>query len=78
MNSNEFWTQALLSALCRLSLREALVEADAALVAAEARHAAIAPLPQQHPGWVANILKGWPTPEDMKRVVRTDGTEFIF
>ena len=73
MNSEDFWTQALLSALGRLPLKEALIEANEAQAAWRERQAA---LDRYEGRWVGNILKGWPTPEDMKRSVRPDGSDF--
>lgn len=73
MNNEDFWTQALLSALVRLPVKEAMAEADQALVGWNAKRVVLDP----HQGrWVGNILKGWPTPEDMKRTVRPDGSDF--
>jgi hypothetical protein len=73
MNNEDFWTRALLCALVRLPVKEALVEADQALAAWAAKR----PIPDRCQGrWLGNILKGWPTPEDMKRSVRPDGSDF--
>lgn len=76
MNNVDFWDQALLSALCRLPLSEALNEAE---TASQARAVVIDRKLKASPSsaWIGNVLKGWPTPEDMKRVIRSDGSDFI-
>jgi len=79
MKTEEVWTQAFLSALNRLPLEEAKDEADAALALVQARELTHPPTQRDwvERGWVGVTLLGWPTPEDMQRVIRPDGSDFI-
>lgn len=72
-NSKEFWSEAFVSALGRLPLESAQREANAALKVWQERLAS-----NDSPGgqWKGNILTGWPTPEDMRRSVRADGSDW--
>lgn len=79
MQSEDIWTLAFLSALGRLPLDAARDEADAALALIHTRglsHPTQTTTPQR--GWVGVTLLGWPTPEDMQRVIRPDGSDFTF
>lgn len=77
MQSEDIWTLAFLSALSRLPLEAARDEADAALALINSRglsHPTQTTIPQR--GWVGVTLLGWPTPEEMQRVIRPDGSDF--
>ncbi|CEE35123.1 hypothetical protein GUF72_03735 [Xanthomonas citri pv. citri] len=78
MNAQQFWTCAALAALSRTTFEQAAKEADGLLAIAQDRDVITPPsaLAPRESGWVGNRLFGWPTPEDMKRVVRADGTDY--
>lgn len=74
MTNEDIWTKALLSSLCRLSVVDAVKEANNALSAIQARRekTELPAVATSRDKLIDSLILGWPTAEDMKRVTRTD------